>query len=328
MSYRKFATLAAVGLVAAVTAVGVARGMLSLTPRAPQWADWATLVAAVAAAEICLPECGTRSLAPALYVLGLTAIGMSQLAGDFAPGRFFLWVGVCEWSGFVLVAAVIGWGWQRLQAAAARNRESKGRWSRFVRHVFNAPGTLEACPNEPTRRPTSAGSGGACPPACAWFCRAQVALAGATAVLATWTAIDSSFDGLGEGLALFGWSGRRAGVPAALMLLGAAIVMAWQTSGVWRARWQFAALAAGVLFSSSFGWSRVDAAGAAPWLQRSFTLLLSASMMTLLTSFGLARVLPGQTDWIVRARRAAPFFGGLSVLLLVLVLVQQWLWPG
>ena len=48
-------------------------------------------------------------------------------------------------------------------------------------------------------------------------------------------------------------------------------------------------------------------------------------MMTLLTSFGLARVLPRDSDWIPRGRRAMPAFAGLAVGLLVLVLGQR-LW--
>ena len=144
------------------------------------------------------------------------------------------------------------------------------------------------------------------------------------AALAVWLAIDFSFDGVGESVALFGWSGRSSGPPAALILIGAAIVMAWQTTGAWRAGWQYAAMAAGVLFTSSIGWAGIDAdpaTGDARWLHRSVNLLVSASMMTLLTSFGLARVLPRNSDWITCGRKARTAFAGLALLMLAIVLL-------
>jgi hypothetical protein len=48
-------------------------------------------------------------------------------------------------------------------------------------------------------------------------------------------------------------------------------------------------------------------------------------MMTLLTRVGLARVLPRSGDWITRARRAAPVFGGLALLMLAVVVVGRYL---
>ena len=232
-----------------------------------------------------------------LYALGLAALGLGEIQRGYSPAKFFVWGGVCEWAGFVLVAALLGWT------------------LRSIKPVADALGTADA----------SARSAGE------WFPRSQALLAAAVAVLAAWIALDFTFDGMGEGIALLGWSGRRAGCPAALMLVGAAILMAWQTAGAWRAGWQYAALSAGVLFTSSLGWARLDsavahAAGDSPWLHRSLNLLISASMMTVLTRFGLARVLPRQSDWIPRARRVTPVFGGLALLLLAVVLLQKfWL---
>ena len=145
--------------------------------------------------------------------------------------------------------------------------------------------------------------------------------------MAAWVALDASFDGLGQGLALFGLSGRLAACPAALMLVGATILMAWQTRGVWRSRWQYAALAAGVLLTSSLGWAQRDAAAVASaadpaWFSPARNLLLSASMMTLMSGLGLAACCPAAASWTVRGRRAMRFFGGLSLLLLLILLIQ------
>ena len=108
------------------------------------------------------------------------------------------------------------------------------------------------------------------------------------------------------------------------MLVGATILMAWQTRGVWRSRWQYAALAAGVLLTSSLGWAQRDAAAVASaayaaWFWPARNLLLSASMMTLMSGLGLALVSPRGSEWTARGRRAMPFFGSLSLLLLLIL---------
>jgi hypothetical protein len=155
-----------------------------------------------------------------------------------------------------------------------------------------------------------------------WFCRSQAALAVLAIVLIGWILLDPAFDSMGAGTALLGLAGHQAGCPAVLMLVGTAIVMAWQTQGTWRAIWQYAALAAGVMFTSSIGWSHINATTDAPWSRRATYLLMSASMMTLLTGFGLSRVLPNSGDWLVRARRATVVFGGLALLLAAVSLVH------
>lgn len=163
-----------------------------------------------------------------------------------------------------------------------------------------------------------------------WFSCAQAMLTGLTALLAGWIATDLAFEGMGEGVALLGLSGRMAACPAALMLVGTSIVMAWQTSGRWRARWQYAAMCCGVLFTVSAGWAGIEAAPLDPiqlWADRCLNLLISFSMMTFLTRFGLARFLPGSGDWIDRGRNAAPVFGGIALLAAVTVsglFVYRW----
>jgi hypothetical protein len=133
---------------------------------------------------------------------------------------------------------------------------------------------------------------------------------------------------LGEGVALFGLAGRQASCPAALMLLGAAILMAWQSVGAWRVAWQYAALGAGILFTTSIGWARLEADPSrlnhsAIWLSRCENLAVTASMMTLLSGFGLGRVLPRGSDWVPRGRRAMPFFAGLALAVLLVLLLHQ-----
>jgi hypothetical protein len=281
----------AVGLVGLAASIGVTRKVMSLPQVGPQPLEWIALAVTVGAVAICLWDRTARFPLAGLYALGLAAIGMEQI-DRFAPGRFFVWAGSAEYAGFALVTALLGWSLPR----------------------FKPVWTTLRIPNDPTRWSRR------------WFLWAQASITVVSAVLAAWISIDFSFDGMGQDVALFGWSGRQTGCPTALMLVGAAIAMTWQTKGGWRARWQYVAMAAGVLFTSSVGWARIDSAsdtttGDARWLHRSVSLLLSSSMMTLLTSFGLARVLSRKSDWIKRARKAMPAFGGLVLLMLAIVLL-------
>ncbi len=215
-------------------------------------------MAAVAAVAIHLWDPAARFPLRGLYVLGLTLVGMLLIHRDLSPGRFLVWTSICELTGFALVAAQLGWTLQR-----------------FPRIV-----TALQIPGESPRW-----SG-------AWFCRSQAGLVATPAVLIGWILLDPAFDLLGKGIALLGLAGHQASCPAALMLLGTTILMAWQTHGTRRAAWQYAALAAGVLFTSSIGWARIDATTAAPWSRRVTYLLMSVTMMTLLTGFGLRAYCP------------------------------------
>jgi hypothetical protein len=235
-----------------------------------------------------------RLLKQGLYLLGLAAIGLELTVRGFWPMQYYLWAGICELTGFLLVCALLGWSVPLVKSAIARRRIPAG----------------------PRYEPAL------------WFLCAQAGLAAVAAVLVAWISLDFSFDGMGEGFALLGLTGRSSGCPAALMLLGTAIVMAWQTRGRWRSGWQYASLAAGMLFTSSIGWSRIDAAagfaaGGSVWLHRSESLLVSACMMTIMSGVGLARFLPRGSDWIPRARRATPAFAGMSLVMIALVLIQR-----
>jgi hypothetical protein len=50
---------------------------------------------------------------------------------------------------------------------------------------------------------------------------------------------------------------------------------------------------------------------------------MAATMMILLSGFGLTKLLPKSSDWIATGRRAAPHFGGLALAALAVVLVQE-----
>ncbi len=173
-------------------------------------------------------------------------------------------------------------------------------------------------PNPPRRWPVE------------WFPRAQVLLIAASAALGTWVSLDVAFDEIGGQPALFGLAGRVAGNLSAVLVLGAAMVMAAQSEvrWHWRMLWQYVAFAAAVLMLSSLGWARLDLTagtptGDAPWLHDSVVLMAAAVLVTLATGLGLRCILPGTSDWIAAGRRAAFMLGGLSLATLAAVLVQE-----
>jgi len=107
------------------------------------------------------------------------------------------------------------------------------------------------------------------------------------------------------------------------------IKMAAQATAPWRARWQYAAFAAGLLLAGSLGWARLDPApgaptGDAPWLHRGVILMSAAAVMLLIGTLGLRWILPKKSAWIAAGRRCAPVFGGLTLLTLLAVLARQW----
>jgi hypothetical protein len=280
-----------IGLLGILVAIEAARGVLSRPSNELLPMAWIALAATVAAALLCLRNPAvTCSVAP-LYWLGLIAIGIAWVQRGYWPGRFFVWGALCDLAGWALVAALIGWSWPLLRASGKPPLD------------------------QPSRR------------SFAWFGRAPAGLIGVTAVLTAWIAVDFAFERTGGDLALFGLAGRAAAGPAALMLVGATILMAWQSDGAWRRGWQYAAMATGVLFTSSVGWARMDPGLANDdsrvWLARTEVLLVSTAMMTFLTRIGLARFLPAGSDWIDRGRRAAPIFAALALILLALVLIQR-----
>ncbi|MCL4202107.1 MAG: hypothetical protein KJ000_06415 [Pirellulaceae bacterium] len=288
------ATAVAAGLLAAVAVAGVLRAIQNLPPLRLQTWHWAAL--AVTGTAVVLRVWNAAAFLPAggLYAFGLVVLGWWWIERGLAPAAIFWWGGSCELAGFALIAAVVGWAVPRVERRLGwvppPGRD--GRWSR------------------------------------SWFDPAQLLLIVATAVLAAWISLDFRFDGVGQGIALFGMAGRATGCVAALMLVGASIVMAWQTHGPWHHVWQYAAMAAGLVFTTSVGWARIDAmgyriGGESPWLDRAATLMISSAMMTLMTGFGLSRALPADSDWGVRGRRAMPVFGVLALAMLLAVWLHR-----
>jgi hypothetical protein len=234
-----------------------------------------------------------HGLTSAVYVLGFVLLCAAQTQRGLDDPRFFLWSGICEWSAYALVAALLGWIAQQL-----RTREFR----------------LIAAAGDPW------------PPD--WFQWAQTLLTLGTGFLAGWIALDFAFADIGLEQAVLGLAGRRAGCVASLMLVGTTILMAWQNRGRARNAWQFAALFSGVLFTATLGWSSIALPSAGDlrgsrWLLPSQNLLISLAMMTLMTGLGLRRVLPRGSDWVDRGRQAMPAFAGLAVLMLVIVVTLK-----
>jgi hypothetical protein len=222
-----------------------------------------------------------------LYVLGLIALGMEW---DYwqEPPRMMCWRAGADAAEFILIAAIIGYLLPKIRWICTRLQ----------------------IPDYPERWPAR------------WFMRSQMFAASAVAALNVWIALDFGFDGLGKGIALFGMSGRLLGITNILMILGASIVMAWQASHKWRIRWQYASFITGLLFLCTLRWAGINPTQPNLWLHRTIVLLISSAMLTLLCSFGLRKVISKQSDWIPAGRRMIPYFAGLAIFALFLVLIQ------
>ena len=292
LSLSQRLTLAAVCLLGLVVTMYVVGDLAGQMHGRLQPLDWLALAATFVAVTAHFWDPAARFSFAGLYFLGLMVVGLLLVQRELSPARFLAWTAVCELTGFLLVAALGGWAMRVLRSVPTvlHRRGWTVRWRRT------------------------------------WFYWSQGLLGAASVLLILWILLDSAFDGMGKGKALLGLSGHWASAPAALMLVGMTILMAWQSRGRRRAQWQYAAIAAGFLFSCSIGWARVDSSGANAWSRRFAFLLVSCLMMTLLTRFGLARVLPASGDWITRACRAAPLFAGAALLLAIVVMIQWVVW--
>jgi hypothetical protein len=291
--FAHLAAAVAVTAMAVLAAQGVLYSLTAVPHAAVARLAWIALAAVAASIALTLWDRLARFSLCGLYVAGLTALAM--LCDSLRPSpRELCWQAAWKLSAFILVAALLGW--------------LLGKGKRFWPWFRIA--------SEPDRWSTG------------WFMGLQAIFAAVAAGLAVWVSIDFAFDGAGRNMVLFGFTGRMAGGAGALMLLGATILMAWQSQQPWRFRWQYAALMAGLLLMSGTGWAVLDSTassptGQAPWLHRSAILLVAATMMTLLSGFGLAKLLPRPSDWIATGRRAATYIGGLTLAALAIVLVQE-----
>ena len=288
LSFSRLAGCWAVALLAAVVAVAVASHALWLHQvLVTQRLDWIALAATAAAVAICLWDRSSRLALPGLYCLTLAAVGMGLSAREVVA-REFCHAAAIELAAFVLATAVLGVLLPRLTAV----------WQ-----------TLRI-PADDRRWPAD------------WLPAAQAAVAGTVAALSVWISLDFAFDGMAHpayGSAL----GRLAGPAAAALLFAAAILMARRADGPWRAPWQYATLGLGLAVYSELGWAGLDPFGDALWLHRSVILMAAAVVMTLVAGLGLRRLLPETSDWITSGRRMTPALGGLALLMLAIVLLQE-----
>ena len=268
----------------AIVLVGLATDLGGWRHLSVERIDWIALAAAAGAAVICLVERSARVALPLVYGLGLAAIGMALWNQDLAT-KMLCWSAVNSLAGFVLVTAVAGW------------LTGKAKWLRKMLGI---------------RDTTSP-----------WFLLLQTMLVGLTIGLAAWIAVDFGMDGLGADVALAGLSGRMAGPPAVLMLLGTAIVMAAVSQASWRTGWQHAAFGLGVLLNASLGCSMLSTETPLPWLHRSVLTIVAGAMGMLVAGAGLRAVLPRGSDWIARGRQALPALAAVTLLMIAAAFAQE-----
>ena len=71
-------------------------------PHRGLWWALAASAAAGALAFCCLRQRWASRSAAGLYVLGLLVITLGQFQRGYAPAKFFVWGGLCDWAGFQL----------------------------------------------------------------------------------------------------------------------------------------------------------------------------------------------------------------------------------
>ncbi len=286
------------------------------------------LLAAVAAVVFCLWDPAARFPIAAVYLLGLSAVGFALGYREFGP-RQYVWTAAPELAGFVISAGFLGWLFSRLQSRIAGRVVPAAKAAEFT-HAQHAPhpepplGYKRFLPTIVARLTDAASQPRL------WFQGCQAFLGTVAAAHALWVSFDIGNDGLGLDTALFGLTGRWAGPPTALMLLGACIIMAWQASGTRRRLWQMAAFGAGFLLNLTIGLAALDATPGTPvgnalWLNRLAVLLIGAAMLTLLSRFGLKGALPRSGDWLVVGRDVSPLFATITTVTLPALLMGEFL---
>ena len=194
--------LAAVGLLAALVAAGVAAELFAAAELRLEIGrmDWIALGAAAVAVAVCLWDRKARFVLAGLYFLGLSAAGMALCAAGLEP-RIGCWWAASALPAFALAAAALGWLLPRIKPV--------GRLLRMP----DAPGRVG-------RWNGSCSPGGS---ACRLRRAGRVGLARRRLSTA-----------IGGQAACCGLAGRLAGGLGGLLLLGAAVVMAAQARGPWR----------------------------------------------------------------------------------------------
>ncbi|MFH1267196.1 MAG: hypothetical protein ABIK89_15820, partial [Planctomycetota bacterium] len=284
------AGLAVLGVLVVISAVFDVRDVHrvpSLHDPATYQLGWLALAAASVATTLLLWDRTARFPLKAWYSIGLIAVGMALGVRELSP-RVFCWTAGHELAGFVLLAALLARLLSRMKPA----------WQ-----ALRIPGHDNRFPND-------------------WLPQVQAVVAGLALVLGAWISIDFAFDEISR--AGVAWiTGRTAGPLSACALLAAGVLIAGQSSGRWRVGWQCGTIALGALVLAEWFWAWLPPAWGVPWLHRSVILMAAAVVMALVSQFGLARILPAGSGWIASGRRMLPVLGGVALVLLALVLVQE-----
>lgn len=252
------------------------------------WLGWTTVAVLALASAILLWDRSVRSPLANLYGVGLVGVAMTVEAWGAASPRMLGWLAAAELAGFVLLAAIVA----RLLPLG------KPVWQTLRIPLKDRGSNMD------------------------WFPQVQLLVAGFTAGLSAWVAIDPAFGAFGRfaGGKVFG---PVIGPIAALCLVVAGVLMANGGMGRWRAVWQQATLGLGVLLVASTGWAWLDPAISAPWLHRSVIAMVAAVVVLLVAGAGLARLVPEESDWLTQARGMLPSLAGVALVLMTVILVQE-----
>ncbi len=287
------AVLASVGLLVILAGTGAVGDVSGDFHIVVGQADALCLLLVAASVAFCLWDQAARFPLPALYSLVLAAEAFLLGYREFGS-REYVWTAAPEFGAAMLLTALVGWVLGR------------------TRQLWRMLGILADAKCWSSE----------------WFHFVQAILGLIVGALGLWAAMDTNNDGVGVGTALLGMDGRWAGPSVAIILLGAVIVMAWQALGSQRRAWQTAAFATGLLLNVTIGLAALDVGpgadgGEAPWLNRCAILLTGTAMLTLLSQFGLRRVLPRCGDWLEVGRDVAPVFATMTAIALPVLLIGE-----
>jgi hypothetical protein len=124
---------------------------------------------------------------------------------------------------------------------------------------------------------------------------------------------------VGTAVGAEGLADRLTAPLAVALLLPAGVLLVARNTDLPR----YATLGAGVLALVEVGWALLDPGLPAPWLHRSVMLLVAVALAGFVCGTVLLRVLAAATAWAACIRRTAVALGGLTCVLLAVVMVQE-----